>query len=499
VPGYAADEAFACSREAFAATEAWLGGAEAAALGHAALEEQVCARGRELQRLQFQAHLDLRAAREERRRDVTGPDGSARPRAERGRTRLLSSVFGPVTVSRIAYRAPGMPDVHPADAELGLPPGRHSHGLRKLAAAEAARGSFGQAAAAVAARTGSRLGKRQGEEQARLAAADFAGFYASRTPPAAPPGDVLVLECDGKGIVVLPGQMRPEQQRKSRGKKPKQPDGRLSRGETRNRRRMAEAAAVFDVTPVPRSPDGIMRPPGAPGPRPRAPRAKGKWVPARNPGTAAAVVAAAFAEADRRDPARERTWTALADGNPHQIARIQAEAAARDVTVTIVVDFMHVIEHLWDAAWCFCPEASPEAGPWVRAHAAAILAGGAAGAGGAAAAIRAAAASAGDQLSTAKARAAAAVAAYLDNKAPFLDYPKALAAGWPISTGVIEGTCRHLVKDRMDITGARWGIQTAEAVLQLRALHANGDFDDYWKYHLEQEHQRNHPGYTLAA
>ena len=61
------------------------------------------------------------------------------------------------------------------------------------------------------------------------------------------------------------------------------------------------------------------------------------------------------------------------------------------------------------------------------------------------------------------------------------------------STGVIEGACRHLVKDRMDITGARWGVPTAEAILQLRALHANGDFDTYWAYHLQREHHRNHP------
>jgi hypothetical protein len=241
-----------------------------------------------------------------------------------------------------------------------------------------------------------------------------------------------------------------------------------------------------------------MRPPGAPGPRPRAPGATGKWVTASIARSAAAVIASVFAEADRRDPGHERTWIALADGNAHQIARIRAEAAARGVPVAIVIDFMHVIEHLWDAAWCFCPEASPDAGPWVRAHAAAVLAGGAAGAAAAAASIRAAAAA--GQLSAAKARAAAAVAAYLDSKAPFLDYPTALAAGWPISTGVIEGTCRHLVKDRMDITGARWGTTTAEAILQLRALHANGDFDDYWKYHLEQERQRNHPAaYDLAA
>ena len=91
-------------------------------------------------------------------------------------------------------------------------------------------------------------------------------------------------------------------------------------------------------------------------------------------------------------------------------------------------------------------------------------------------------------------------ARYLDAKAPWLDYPKALASGWPLSTGVIEGACRHLVKDRMDITGARWGAQTAEAILQIRALLANGDWDAYWAWHLHREHERNHPRtYAPAA
>jgi hypothetical protein len=68
-------------------------------------------------------------------------------------------------------------------------------------------------------------------------------------------------------------------------------------------------------------------------------------------------------------------------------------------------------------------------------------------------------------LSAAKRKAAARTAGYLEAKAPWLDYPRALAGGWPISTGVIEGACRYLVKDRMGITGARWGVETAEAIL----------------------------------
>ena len=78
------------------------------------------------------------------------------------------------------------------------------------------------------------------------------------------------------------------------------------------------------------------------------------------------------------------------------------------------------------------------------------------------------------------------------SKARYLDYPKALEHGWPIATGVIEGACRHLVKDRFDLTGARWGLHGAEAILKLRALRSNDDFEKYFHFHLSQERQRVH-------
>ena len=81
---------------------------------------------------------------------------------------------------------------------------------------------------------------------------------------------------------------------------------------------------------------------------------------------------------------------------------------------------------------------------------------------------------------------------YLENNAERMRYHEYLQAGYPIATGVIEGACRHLVKDRLDITGARWGLESAEAVLKLRAMISNGDLEAYWSYHLGQEHQRIH-------
>jgi hypothetical protein len=141
----------------------------------------------------------------------------------------------------------------------------------------------------------------------------------------------------------------------------------------------------------------------------------------------------------------------------------------------------------WKAAWCFHAEGDPTAETWVRHHALSILQGKATTV---ARVIRRKATLAG--LDPTSRKNADTCAGYLTGKAPYLDYPTALQAGWPIATGVIEGACRYLVKDRMDITGARWGLAGAEAILKLRALRANGDFDEYWHYHLAQERHRVH-------
>jgi hypothetical protein len=250
---------------------------------------------------------------------------------------------------------------------------------------------------------------------------------------------------------------------------------------------MAEVASVHDLTPVPRTPADILPSGDEAGEATPGPVAKGKWLMASVVDDAASVVSRIFDEAERRDPEHRRRWVALVDGNNHQIARIGAEAEARAVEVAIVVDFVHVLEYLWRAAWSFFDEGDPDAEAWVHEKASAVLAGHATRV---AAAIRRKATY--HRLDATRRVNADACAKYLTNKAPYLDYATALESGWPIATGVIEGACRHLVKDRMDITGARWGLEGAEAVLKLRALHTNGDFSDYWHYHLAHERRRNH-------
>lgn len=75
----------------------------------------------------------------------------------------------------------------------------------------------------------------------------------------------------------------------------------------------------------------------------------------------------------------------------------------------------------------------------------------------------------------------------------FLRYDRALARRRPIGSGVIEGAARHLVADRLAITGSRWSAPGAEALLKLRAIISNGDFTAYWRCHVRQEHTRFYP------
>jgi hypothetical protein len=91
-----------------------------------------------------------------------------------------------------------------------------------------------------------------------------------------------------------------------------------------------------------------------------------------------------------------------------------------------------------------------------------------------------------------KRKAADECAAYLLKYKDYLRYNEYLAVGLPIATGIVEGACRHLVRDRVDLTGARWGLTGAEAVLRFRALRSSGDFEEYWRHHVALEAKRNH-------
>ncbi|BAW09315.1 conserved hypothetical protein [Nocardia seriolae] len=381
---------------------------------------------------------------------------------------------------------------------MSLPRGRHSHGLRKQAVLEAVRGSYDTTHAAITDRCGPVAGKRQLEDLVAASAVDIDDFYATRTPQPATRETLLVLSADAKGIVMRPDSLR-EHTRRAAARATPVFRTRLSSGEKPHRKRMATLAAVYDTAPAPRRPHDVITVPGGPRSPDRAPRPGPHAVNIRRTASLAkdpaAVIAAAFAEADARDPTHERVWIVLVDGDPHQIDRIRAEATRHQVGIHIVLDIVHVIEYVWTAAWCFHVTGDPAAEDWVATRILQILTGHA----DQAADAIAARADAAGLLPEARGGADAAVR-YLRRHLEYLCYDEALTHGWPIATGLIEGAARHLIADRLDITGSRWGLAGAEAILTLCTLISNKDFNSYWNFHIAHEHQRVHPNdYQLAA
>jgi hypothetical protein len=477
---------FAAARNHFDALLRRLGAHDAGHMTHTDVEGLVEKEGREALRLAFQGHLDLRGAREREARplSVTGTDGYERSRL-RDSSRQVQVVFGEVTVTRTAYSYPAIPVLFPLEAALNLPPDSYSLTLRSRVAELALGGSYERAVDLLERNVGAKIAKRQAEEITIRSATDFDDFYASRAGNA-PKGtqDLLVLTFDGKGVIMRHDALR-DATRRAAEKEAHKLSTRLSPGEKSNRKRVAEVASVYSVPRWVRTADDVVA--ELDGDQPKRPKVHAKRVWASIVKDAKGVIDDVFAEAHRRDPKHERRWVVLVDGNETQIRQAKAAAARYGVRITLVLDLIHVTEYLWKAAWCFHDKGDEAAETWVRERLHVILCGRSSDVG---AGIRRSATLRG--LDDDARKGVDACCDYLQGHRAMMRYDLHLADGLPIATGVIEGACRHLVQDRMDITGARWGLEGAEAVLRLRSLYASGDLDEYWAWHHRAEFQRNH-------
>ena len=480
-PFAGADQAYATITEFLRSGEAWQ-------VKHSELERRLEEMGRELMRKLLQAHLDLRQPGKavEPVRDAAG--ATLTPTPVHGRS--VESIFGTVEVARTGYGAAGTPSLHPLDGALNLPPEKYSLEVRRRAAIEAAKSSFDEGVKTLEAFSGAHVPKRQFEELVIRAAQDFEAFYADRQKRAdadLDSGSILVLTMDGKGVVMLPEDLREATQRAAAARA-KIFTARLGSGRRLHAKRMASVAAIYTVEPFVRTPEEIL--PESPPQRETGharPRPEHKRVWASLAQSPEAVIGEMFEEAARLDPKGEKRWVALVDGNLPQIHHLQQMAEERNIPLIIVVDLIHVAQYVWKAAGAFFSDQEIEADGWTRGRLLEILRG------------KASLVAAGMRRSATLREMAAAerksvddCADYLLNYSPYLQYDKALAEGVPIATGVIEGACRHLVQDRMNLTGARWSLSGAEAVLRLRALRSSNDFDAYWEFHEQQEYQRHH-------
>lgn len=496
-------QAFFTSDAIYDNLKALLVSPEARRSDHRSLEKQIGKMGRELLCSLFQNQLDLRSSDDLETFPRT-PGGFSLTHHRPNESRQLMTVFGPVTVTRLGYSSRTNGTVQPLDAELNLPKNLHSFGIIERVATASARGSYEQAADVLEEHGGGHVAKRQVREMTLHAAQDFDSFYAqrevktaddSKVPTAKSPQQLMVLSTDGKGVVMRKESLRDNTRQQAEAKKPNRRDKRLRSGEKRQCKRMAQVAAVYDLEAWRRSTSDVakaLRPvQGATSKRPKSQR-KRVWASIKH--DAKKVINDMFAESLRRDPGKNRTWIALVDGNIPQLRALESQAENHKIPLTIVLDIIHVVEYLWKAVGCFRPPNSQDAEDWVTERFLAILDGKVSQV---AAGIRRSATRQG--LPTQDRATADICCNYLLGHKEYMRYDKYLATGLPVGTGVIEGACRYLVKDRMDLTGARWGLDGAEAVLQLRAMYTSGDLEEYWAYHSKMELARNHASRFFAG
>jgi len=459
----------------FALLQSWLASGGALQLPLHEIECQQHGKGREVQRLLLQAHLQQRG-----NGDV-GPalclqqqDGELLYSHRRLGVRALTTVFGTVELVRMGYSRPGSPGIFPLDRALTLPARSFSYELQRRLIKAAVQNPFLDSVQTIADLTGVSVSKRSLEQILPDAAQDFDAFYRQRSPEPGT-GSILVAAVDCKGIPMVkpPGA---------------QPTSRLTKGQKKNKKRMATVATVFTRAPWVRTPQQVVEslfhiscpiPDDAPAPpRPENKRVWASLLKGKN-----AVIQEVAEEMERRDPSVSKTRVALTDGERALQIRVD-----QNLKVTLILDLMHALEKLWKAAYVFHAEGSLEAELWVMHRTLRILSGEV---GQVVKGLRQSITK--RNISGAKRKTLEAAADYLYRNRTRMRYNEYLANGWPIASGPVEGACKNLIKDRMERSGMRWTEQMAEAIVQLRAIYLSGDFDQYWTFHIEQDQQRLYP------
>jgi hypothetical protein len=418
------------------------------------------------------------------------PDGRDLDRLTGVHARPYVSIFGPFTLPRTAYgsREGQKIEFVPLDNRLQLPASAFSYVLQDWDQALCAEDAFGPVNVTIARILGLKQSVDSLEHMNRDMAAHATPFRLNRPlPPAAEEGEVFVVSADGKGVVLRRGAEDPA------------PPAYRTKGDKASQKRMATVGAVYSVDRYVRTPEQVVAALFRDGPRPEEgrprPRHKQVWASLPQAGVSVSGMEAVFLwllwELSRRNPGRAQEVVYLSDGQ-EALWEAREEYLGGRGTVGIL-DLLHVTPRLWQAAHVFHPEKSAAAEAFVRERLLRVLRGQVAGV------IQGLRVMAGRRsLTAAKRKALRAVGNYLEKNQDRMRYDDYLAAGYPIASGVIEGACRHAVKDRMERAGMHWTIPGAQAMLEVRSVYVSGQWDEYQAYRIAEETQRLYP-YRQAA
>jgi hypothetical protein len=415
------------------------------------------------------------------------PDGNCCQRLEQEHARRYVSIFGEFLLSRVVYgsREGQKIEFVPLDNRLQLPASAFSYLLQDWDQSLCVEQPFGQARTTVKRMLGLKQSVDSLEHMNQEMAQQATNFMLNRPQPEAE-GEVVVASADQKGIVM----------RRSADDPP--PKAHRTKGDKASQKRMATVTTVYTVDRYRRTPEEVVAAlfrdaPEAARDRPK-PQHKEVWASLPRDDVPGSGIERAFAwmigELYLRGRAKGKPLVFLSDG---QEALWEARQQWLPERAVGILDLLHVTPRLWQAAHVCHEEGSQAAEDFARERLLRVLQGKAAGV---IRGLRQMATKRG--LVGAKKRTITTVCAYLEANLERMRYDEYLEAGYPIATGVVEGACRHLVKDRMERAGMHWTIPGAQAMLDVRSIHVSGLWEEYQEYRITGEIERLYPHRTVV-
>lgn len=418
---------------------------------------------------------------------VTLPDGQTWERLPQLHTCRYVSIFGEFTLERTVYgsREGQRIEFVPLDNRLQLPASVFSYVLQDWDQGLCVEQAFGPAQSTVARMLNLNQSVDSLEHMNVQMAEQVRDFRENRPQPdPATEGPILVTSGDGKGIVMRRSADDPA------------PAAHRSKGQKASQKQMATVGTAYTVDRYVRTPEevaaALFRDGPKPPPRPQ-PAHKRVWASLPQVDAEGVVQSSLdivydwlLNEVAERNPDLAKEMVHLGDGQESLWQARQDHLPARNLTE--ILDLLHVTPRLWQAAHVFYPEGSDEAEAFARERIVRVLRGEVAG-------VVQGLRRMGTQweLKGSKKKTLRQVCAYLSKNRERMRYDEYLAKGYPIASGVIEGACRHLVKDRMERAGMHWTLAGAQAMLDIRSTYVNGDWEEYQAYRIHRETQRLYP------
>jgi len=382
------------------------------------------------------------------------------------------SVFGKIPIPRTCYRAKAKPAIMPLDLEANLPKQCYSYLLQEYMSMLGLQDPFEKSAQILHKLLGANVYSNRFEAVSRNSCMSYDQYYKAKVlPDADSEGAISVCGFDGVGVPLIKSEAAKIIARPGKGQK-------------RLKKKEAMVGVSYTIDPNVRTPEQVARNlvyPEQSQDRPnKENRAKNIRRLASLERSKEEVVHEIITDNRNRNPENKKPLVVVMDGALCLWATIMAYLGVSSFIG--ILDIIHVVEYLWKAANTLYGEESPLGRRWVYDNLHLILKGRVG-----RVIVKLKRMAKAEELKKNTRNVLKDCIRYFENHSQWMAYDEYLRAGYPIGSGVVESSCGHTVKDRMEGTGRRWSTEGAESVLLLRSVSTSGDWDQYWNFHMQLE------------